>query len=192
MRKDRHRIARWRDTSTQDVGRNLLSQCIHGRLRMPRWKERKGTSVHDTKVLRSIDPRLAIQYGHAVVGTAHFASCGGVVDGHKASLNVGENIGVRGHVEAGQVFGGADSDVGDNRPDFARALEALDGEFLVGWIREPIRINDWRVGNVSAGYSDVAAGERGDEARVDGGVVVAVAGIFCLSICLVAKVSTDG
>ena len=161
---------------------------------MPRREERKRAGVHDAQVLRSVDACLAVDDGHAVVGAAHLASRGGVVDGHEAVLDKGEDVGVGRHVEAGEVLCGADGDVvlGEDGEDFAGTFEALDGEFLVGGIGEPVWVEDRRIGHVGAGDGDVPTGEGADKTRVDGSVVVTVARVFGLSVRLVSEISTDG
>ena len=49
---------------------------------MPGREEGEGAGVHDAQILRAVDARLAVYDGHAVVGGAHFAGRGRVVDGH--------------------------------------------------------------------------------------------------------------
>ena len=108
-------------------------------------------------------------------------------------MDEGEDVGVRGHVEAGEVFRAADGDVvcGEYGPDFAGAFEALDGEFLVCGVGEPVWIDGGRVRHIGAGDGDITTGKGGDETGVDSGVVVTVARIFGLSVRLIAEVSTD-
>ena len=107
---------------------------------MPRREERKRASVDDAQVANPVHARAPVDDGHGVVGAAHLAGRGGVVDGHKAGLDEGEYVGVRGDVEAGEVFGGTDGDVGlrEDGPDFAGAFEGLDGDFLVCGVGEPV------------------------------------------------------
>ncbi len=109
-------------------------------------------------------------------------------------MNIGEDVGVGGHVEAGEILGGADSNIvlSQDRPDFTGAFEALDCEFLICGIGEPVRVDDRRVSHISAGDCNITTGKGGDKTRVDGGVVVAVTRVFGLSVRLVAEVSTDG
>ena len=130
---------------------------------MSRRQEWKRAGVNNAQVLRPVDTRLAVYHGHAVVGAAHLAGRGRVVDGHKTGLDIGKDVGVGGHVEAGEVFFVVGSDVvlSEDGPNLAGAFEALDSDFLVRGVGEPIRVENRRVRHVGARDGDITSGEGG-------------------------------
>ena len=156
-------------------------------------QEGQGAGVDDAQALQAVDAGLAVEDGHGVVGGAHLARRRGVIDGDGAFLDPGQNVLVRGDVQARGGFDAVRQPLRRQiAPDFPLAAHALDRERNVRWVRQPVRVHDRMVHHRVAGDGDVAPRERRDEARVDRGVVVAVFRVFLLPVALSAQIGADG
>ena len=101
-----------------------------------------------------------------------------MVHGVESALDIGQNVGVRGHVGAREVLGPNGQVLAHDRglEDLAEALEACDGDGDVALVCEPVWVYKGLVLHARGGDGDVAAGEGRDGGGHYGGVLVAVDG----------------
>ena len=145
---------------------------------MSRGEKGKSADVDDAQPLGAKHARGAVHDGHRVLGDAHLARGGRVPGLDQALANMVDDLGVGSHVGAGKVFlSDGEPLVGQDLPHLTEPPGGLHGQLHVSGVSEPVWVDERGGRHVGTLDRDVAARQRGDDSRVEFGIIVPIIGI---------------